>query len=116
MSDELRPSGYPKNPTKLRKKAAHWRRVSQLVNDTLLTHALSARARSLEKEAAEIDRVPSEANRPSLASRSGALNPQLLRWNCCATFVAPRWLPRPGRYRTSYPLLVTHGPCVAFYP
>jgi hypothetical protein len=50
----------------LRKRAAHWRRVAQLVSDAVLTRLLRSRANSLEETARQIERPGwSESSRTS---------------------------------------------------
>ena len=56
MSEDLRSGRGSRASAALRKRAAHWRRVAQLVSDAVMTHCLRSRANSLEREAEDIDR------------------------------------------------------------
>jgi hypothetical protein len=52
-----------KCPSMMRKLAAHWRRVAQLVTDAFVEKALCARASDLEVQAEEIERRSRSADK-----------------------------------------------------
>jgi hypothetical protein len=64
MSEDLRSGRGSRASAALRKRAAHWRRVAQLVSDAVMTHVLRSRANSLEREAEDIDRETRDNGHP----------------------------------------------------